>query len=33
MSDIITPPKTTRANRAMLENSTKPGKIYNKVAF
>ena len=33
MSDIKTPSKTTRAHRAVLENSTKPGKIYNKVAF
>jgi len=33
MSDILTPPKTTRVHQAMLENSTKPGKIYDKVAF
>jgi hypothetical protein len=33
MSDILTRPKTTRANQAMLENSTKPGKIYVKVAY
>lgn len=29
MSDTLTPPKTTRANQAMLENSTKLGKIYD----